>query len=522
MKVALYGRVSTDEQKENQTINNQKRELDKYIKNNGYKIYDYYLDEGVSGSIPFEDRTEGRRLLLDAKDKKFDLVIVLKTDRLGRNLKVMLNTVDAFSKLNIGFKSISEPYNTQTPEGKMMFSVISSFSEYDWNNIQRNSMRGKERAIDEGRWIGGVPPYGYVVNKEIKKLEMYDEKVLLGKYSEVDIIKKIYELCSLRKLSCAKIAEKLNSEGIPPYTEGKNKLKRKKARYWIGERIRNLIKDETYKGEKIIGKRAKKDGLNKVIKVSPIVSTDVWEKAQDVLKSNMIQSLRNTKRHYLLTGKIKCSKCGRNFTGLANYNITYYSCNNYRLKNKKNPSKCFNKFIRADVIENEIWDDLKQFINNPITIKNFLHQKLSGVTRIDVKKELKAIDYKIKKLDKKREKIIDLLCDSDDCLVIDLRIRIKKIENEKEKLLEERKYNEELSKKDEFEKRKISEIERVLCLFNKKIENPDSKLKKEIINILVDKVIVHPYKEGDDKRLVEIQYSFKKTGNVITKLSLKH
>jgi len=87
---------------------------------------------------------------------------------------------------------------------------------------------------------------------------------------------------------------------------------------------------------------------------------------------------------------------------------------------------------------------------------------------------------------------------------------------------EERSNYEELSKKEEFEKRKISEIERVLSLFISKIENPDSKLKKEIINILVDKVIVHLYKEGDDKRLVEIQYSFKKTGNVITKLSLKH
>ncbi len=70
-----------------------------------------------------------------------------------------------------------------------------------------------------------------------------------------------------------------------------------------------------------------------------------------------------------------------------------------------------------------------------------------------------------------------------------------------------------------MEKRKVSGIDRILSLFVGKIENPDFKLKKEIINIMVNKVVVYPYKEGEDRRLVEIQYSFKKEGSVITKLS---
>ncbi len=517
MKVALYGRVSTDEQKHNQTINNQKRELDKHIKGNGHEIYGYYLDEGVSGIIPFEDRPEGRRLLEDAEAKKFDLVLVLKTDRLGRNLKVMLSAVDSLSRLNIGFKSISEPYDTQTPEGKMMFSIISTFSEYDWNNIQKNSMRGRERAIDEGRWMGGVAPYGYILNKDTKKLELYDEKLLLGKYSEVDIIRMMYDLCANKKITCEKIAMKLYNMGIPTSTAGKNNLKRKKADFWYGERVRYIISNEMYKGEKIINKRSNDP---KIMKVPPIVSEEIWQRAQEVKASNKILSMRSTKREYLLTRKIRCSLCGRTYTGLAYYGYTYYACNNYRLKNIKHPGKCFNKAIRADVLEDEIWSDLKTFIDNPIVIKDFLHQKLSEVSEIDTGKELEGINHKLDKIKKKRTKLVKLIAASDNYLEKDIRVEIAKIKHEEEKLIEKKKYYDDISRKEEFEKKKVSEIDKAFVLFTGMINNPDFKLKKAIINILVDKVVVHPYDEKDNKRLVEIHYSFNKKDVYINKLSL--
>lgn len=520
MKVALYGRVSTDEQKENQTINNQKRELDKYIKSNDHGIYSYYLDEGVSGTIPFEVRPEGRRLLEDAETKKFDFVLVLKTDRLGRNLKVMLNAVDTLSRLNIGFKSISEPYNTQTPEGKMMFNIISSFSEYDWNNIQKNSMRGKERAIDEGRWIGGVPPYGYIVNKDTKKLELYDEKVLLGKYSEVDVIRMMFDWCANKKMTCEKIAMKLYNMGIPTSTPRKNNLKRKKAEYWYGERVRYIISNETYKGEKIIGKRSNTK-KPKIMKVPPIVSEEIWQRAQEIKESNKILSLRNSVRQYLLTRKIRCGLCGRSFTGLAYYGYTYYACNKYRLKNVKHPGKCKNKVIRADVLEDEIWSDLKTFIDNPIAIESFLHQKLSNMSRIDIDKKLKNINRELDKIKREKVKLIKYIRSSDSCLEKDINVEIAKINKEESELLEKKEYYEEINRREEFEKKKVSEIEKVMTLFNDKIKNPDFKLKKGIIDILVDKIIVHPYDEKENKRLVEIYYSFNKKGVYINKLSLK-
>lgn len=519
MVVALYLRVSTDEQKSNQTIDNQKRELDNYIKSNGYKVYSYYMDEGVSGTIPFEKRPEGFRLLKDAKEKKFNLVVALKTDRLGRNTRVMLDAVETFSEIGIEFKSISEPYNTQTPEGKMMFNVISSFSEYDWNNIRRNSARGKERALDNGRWIGGIAPFGYLIDKKTKKLELYNKRVLLGKYSEVDVVKMVFNWCASKKMTCEKIAKRLREMEIPTHTPGKNKLRRNRAKYWIGERVRNILSDETYTGEKIMGKRSKTK-KEKIIKVPPIVSREIWEKAKEVRESNKIKSLRNTVREYLLTRKIKCSLCGHSFTGLAYYGYTYYACNNYRLRNLEHPAKCRNKSIRADILENEVWDDLKGFIDNPIAIKDFLHQRLSRISRIDTNKELEAIECKLDKIKKDRAKLVKYIRNMNNFLEKEINIEITKMKNEEKELLEKKKYYEDISRKKEFEKRKASEIERALALFTGIIKKPTFKLKKEIINILVDKIIVHPYDEKENKRLVEIYYNFNKKGVYINKLSL--
>ena len=130
IRAASYPRVSTDEQTQNQSIKNQIRIFeDFYSRNNSYINCGFYKDDGVSGTIAFDKRPGGARLLSDARAGKFDLVLVTSTDRLGRSLKVMLDAVDTLSENGVGFKSITEPYQTETPEGKMMFGILANFSE---------------------------------------------------------------------------------------------------------------------------------------------------------------------------------------------------------------------------------------------------------------------------------------------------------------------------------------------------------------------------------------------------------
>src|SRR5215218_6841983 len=85
-RVALYLRVSSEEQRDRETIEIQREFLEQYCRLYRLEIVDVYADDGVSGTIPLHERPEGRRLLEDAKEGKFSTVLVYRLDRLGRSL----------------------------------------------------------------------------------------------------------------------------------------------------------------------------------------------------------------------------------------------------------------------------------------------------------------------------------------------------------------------------------------------------------------------------------------------------
>jgi len=104
-RAALYARVSTDDQRERQTIQGQVDALVGAAPHLGLEIVGRYLDDGVSGTLPMEKREEGARLIEDARAKKFEVVVFYKLDRLARSLRNFLDIVDFFEEAGIGLKS---------------------------------------------------------------------------------------------------------------------------------------------------------------------------------------------------------------------------------------------------------------------------------------------------------------------------------------------------------------------------------------------------------------------------------
>ena len=112
-KIAVYIRVSTEDQaKEGYSLEVQREHLESFAKREGFEIFKVYQDDGISGYSA--ERPALKELLKDAKEKKFDLVLVYKIDRFSRNLKDLLNLVDELSSSGIGFKSATEPFDTTT------------------------------------------------------------------------------------------------------------------------------------------------------------------------------------------------------------------------------------------------------------------------------------------------------------------------------------------------------------------------------------------------------------------------
>jgi len=167
MKVAIYTRVSTEDQaREGYSIEVQREYLLDHAKRLGWEVYKIYTDD-VSGYVM--DRPALNEMLEDAKQKRFELIITYKLDRFSRKLKDLLNIVDELDSYGVAYKSATEPFDTSTSTGKLMFQQLGSFAEFERNRIKERVFPGMIKGVQQGNWQGArYAPYGYYYNKEKK------------------------------------------------------------------------------------------------------------------------------------------------------------------------------------------------------------------------------------------------------------------------------------------------------------------------------------------------------------------
>ena len=145
--VAVYMRVSTKEQE----LTTQDSVLTDYCKKREWNIYKKYTDRGISGAK--DSRPELNKLKKDAKRKKFDIVLVYRYDRFARSTQHLINSLADFESLDIDFVSYNEGIDTTTPQGKLFFTMVSGFAEFERNIIRERVKDGVARAIKEkGTW----------------------------------------------------------------------------------------------------------------------------------------------------------------------------------------------------------------------------------------------------------------------------------------------------------------------------------------------------------------------------------
>jgi DNA invertase Pin-like site-specific DNA recombinase len=162
-KAAIYTRVSTMDQHPAM----QKQELVNYVKRRGWSLYREYSDKGVSGAV--ERRRALDALLADCRQKKIDIVVVWKFDRFARSLKQLLNALELFRTLNIGFVSCTEAIDTSLPHGEMLFQIIGAIAQWERSLIVERVIAGLQHARSQGIRLGR-PPLRVLTPEEIAKL----------------------------------------------------------------------------------------------------------------------------------------------------------------------------------------------------------------------------------------------------------------------------------------------------------------------------------------------------------------
>ena len=144
MKVAIYARVSTDEQ----DPNIQKNNLEGYASTHGMDVYKYYCDitSGVNDSRPALNQ-----LMFDARQKKFNAVLVYKLDRLGRSLKHLLNIAEEWQQIGIEFVCTSQGIETITASGRLVYAILGAMAEFEHELISERTKEGMKTAKNVGK-----------------------------------------------------------------------------------------------------------------------------------------------------------------------------------------------------------------------------------------------------------------------------------------------------------------------------------------------------------------------------------
>ena len=149
MRVALYSRVSTLNLQDPEL---QARELREYAQRRGWQVSREYVDRGVSGSK--DSRPALNELLADVHQRRCDVVLVWKLDRLGRSLRHLVNTLAELEARGVAFVSLRDNLDLSTPAGRLMFNVIGAMAEFERALIQERVKAGLRNARAKGKRLG--------------------------------------------------------------------------------------------------------------------------------------------------------------------------------------------------------------------------------------------------------------------------------------------------------------------------------------------------------------------------------
>ena len=503
LKVCFYARVSTDKDEQLHSLQSQISFFNDYIsKIPNWCFIGSYIDEGISGTS-VNKREEFLRMIEDAKNHKFDLILTKEISRFSRSTLDSIKYTQELLQDGVGVYFLNDNINTILPDSELRLTIMSSIAQDEVRKLSERVSFGMKRSIDSGTVLGCSNIYGYVKDKG--KL-VIDEK-------EAEMIKIIFDRYANTTDGLSKVSKYLYSLGY----------KNKKGKRIDTTILTRIIENPKYKGyycghkTKVLDYRTKKKKklsesdwiiYKDTENVPPIVSEELWERANKKLKQRQESFASRAinkavfQNRYTYSGKIYCGchnlTYHRSSAGKRKNNPVW-ECQVYRresLKGCSNPrvfeleldevfKDMFNKlFKRRNNIFDEILSECKNYLetnNNESDIKNLESKILVLNNKKDKLLELVMEEY-LSKEDYKKQ--IDLINE-------DLTIYQNKITELKS------------NKKDKnYIENKINEIKKTLekCL-------EDDKCYSDVFNELIDKIIVH--KQSDKQIKLDI---FIKTG----------
>ncbi len=387
MKVAAYIRVSTDEQaNEGFSIEAQKRNIIEWTIKHNYEIYDFYIDDGYSGKNL--NRPKIKKLLLDIKDNKFDIVLVYCLDRLTRDIVDLWTLIDNFKHYKIEFLSVTDQTTTSTAGDRLNLNIKGIFAQYERERIGERVAVAMEQRAKEG-WYTGRVPLGYNYDSNTKMYSINED--------EAKIVKRIFQM-HIDGYGSNKICKKLNLEG----------LRNKRGNEFAENSINYMLTHAWYySGYFLYHPKNKEPIYLKANNIEPIFTIEEFKKIKKYTNERKKFPKKIGNNNYIFKNKLYCSSCHKRLTTLSTFNkkrnnyILYYKCH------RTVQGRCNNKGINQTLMENFFINYLNKYFNNIYEVK--IKINLKQIDEID--KEIIKLKENIEKINNRKKKLHYMILD---------------------------------------------------------------------------------------------------------------
>ena len=395
MKAAIYARVSSDKQREENTIGSQTAALVEFAESHSYSVPKEWIveDDGFSGTSLVRPGLEKLRDL--AAEAQIEAVLIYSPDRLSRKYAYQVLLIEEFARHGVETVFVKSP-QTKSPEDHLLLQFQGMIAEYERAQMLERSRRGKRHRARNGEAsvLSGAP-YGYRYIKKTYDAAAYYEIVP----AEADVVRSVYERYTVAGMSIGAITRLLNAHSIPT---------RKQNTRWERSTTWAMLRNQAYKGTACFGKtqsaprqritrpvrqrgsRATRDSAHHErpradwieIAVPAIVSAESFALAQETLERNKSHAARRTITPSIVQGLVSCSKCGYALSRTSTYTsarkIHYYRCIGSDAWRHLGGSVCDNRPVRQDLLDEIVWTEIVKLLENPSLIRTELDRRLNA------------------------------------------------------------------------------------------------------------------------------------------------
>jgi site-specific DNA recombinase len=375
VRIATYTRISTDEAHQPYSLEAQADRLGKYAASQeGWRIVRRFSDQTSGATL---ERPGLQRALSEAQAKRFDLLLVYRVDRLARSVRGLAQILEQLDTSGVLFRSATEPFDTATSAGRMMVQMLGAFAEFERATIVERVIAGMERKAARGEWTAGQLPFGYRLDAHRRHLE--------PETREAPIVSEIFHRYAQRNHGTATLARWLTERGY----------RTKQGKPFNVPAVLTILRNRVYLGEIYFR------GRYHPAPHEPLVDPELFERAQQILteRGEDHPLRRSNQSDYLLTGLVRCARCGKRYLGAAAHGrggrYPYYVCFS---RQRYGRARCENDRLRADALEEAILDQLMRLVANSPLVEEAIQEAVAQLDSDRPKREaeLKRIDAEIK------------------------------------------------------------------------------------------------------------------------------